>query len=281
MKLLFTLFLIAASAIADDNGCFETAADVVPTAGTDDIVLTVLGSFSSETQKLGLDMYDTDQLTCVIATDRNGRQVHSYNTSTGVPINSMNLDSTNTNCFGVAWDHVPMGRQSGYHTNDWMLSTLFYSEDLGASWSYLANPVGDEGRGFDFDGTDYWITNDYLGVCRFQPGGDHQMLATPEIASQLSGLTIFPYLGDIGVAVTAYNSHFIWFYRWNGTDLDYIGKAPCPFTVDSSLGLAYSMNLGTLFWSYKQTDGKYGISELSLQFTSLSRETWAGIKSSF
>jgi hypothetical protein len=79
--------------------------------------------------------------------------------------------------------------------------------------------------------------------------------------------------------VTTYNTHNFYFYSYNGSTLDYIGSAACPSTCSSSYGLTYSETSGNLFWAFN--NGGYRIAEVSFTITSLSRDTWAGIKTSF
>ncbi len=122
-------------------------------------------------------------------------------------------------------------------------------------------------------------------VCRgdpVHPGRRLRNHATPEIADLLSGLALFPLQGGTGIALTTYSNHYIWFYEWNNTSLEYIGKAQCPAPCQPSAGLAYSHSRGTLFWSYKVPSGDYMVSELSFEIgMALGQTTWGGIKTSF
>jgi len=192
----------------------------------------------------------------------------------------MILDPANGSAFGVAWNNDPTN--DTYYTDDWDTSNLFYTEDFGSTWSNYPNPAGSNARGMDFDGNDYWTTNDSGGgLWRFQPGVGQSNHAIPEITSQPSGVAVFPYEGDIGVAVTSYTVYNIWFYVWDGADLTYLGSAPCPASCTSSLGLAYSGNTSTMFWSYNTASG-YKISEFSFDISvALEQSTWGSIKTSF
>ncbi len=69
----------------------------------------------------------------------------------------MNLSARNEYCFGVSWNNNSLA--SSYYTNDWINTVLYYTESFGVSWAVLPNPSGNDARGMDFDGTDYWCTN--------------------------------------------------------------------------------------------------------------------------
>ena len=167
-----------------------------------------------------------------------------------------------------------------YYTDDWTDNVLYYTDDYGSSWSTVANPSGNAARGMDFDGTDFWCSNATSGVIRFQPGGSQEVIALPEVPSQMSGVTTFPYMGDIGLCVTTYNTLNFYFYSWDGSTATYLGSAACPASCSSSYGLAYSDDRGTIFWSYNS--GGYQIAEVDFDIdVALDRMTWGEIKATF
>jgi hypothetical protein len=130
----------------------------------------------------------------------------------------------------------------------------------------------------DFDGSDYWITNSYIGVCRFLPGTGAELIALPKVTNRLAGLTVFPLNGDMGLDLTACNTTTMWFYSWDGTNMTFIGTADSPAACSYSYGLAYCEERDTIFWSYEEGVNLY-ISEIELAITSLEQSTWGSIKS--
>ncbi len=284
MKFILPIVVIAALSAAGDDGCTCSDTGIVPPETTDDITVNLEGSFDISGIALGLDAFENNGATVILAVNNIYRYVQGYDPTTGSPSYRLDLDSENSACFGVAWNNdVP---NSVYHTNDWEQSILFFTPNHGINWLKAYNPVENKGRGFDFDGANYWITNDDIGICRFLPGAGDEMYNTPEITSQISGLATFPYMGGVGIAVTSYNVHNIWFYHWDGTStsLNYLGSVPCPLTVYKSLGLAYSEISGNLFMAYRATSANdYSICEISFSISGLAlrENSWAAIKSSF
>jgi len=58
------------------------------------------------------------------------------------------------------------------------------------------------------------------------------------------------------------------------------GTTPSGLGNSNRLGLTYSYDRESLFFAYAISGG-YAISEMEFDVVSLSRDTWAGIKSSF
>ncbi|OPL19282.1 MAG: hypothetical protein AVO35_11080 [Candidatus Aegiribacteria sp. MLS_C] len=283
MRYLAALICFAVLAFAGMDGQTGSSAPMEsrPVHGTDGITLTVENTFDPVTKALGLDIIEDVTFTYVLGTNNEDLVVQAYDAYTGNPLGSLPLDPANGSCFGVAWNNDLA--DDTYYTSDWNSTSLFYTDDFGLNWSTYPSPAGDRARGMDFDGTDYWTTNGTGGgLWRFQPGVGESNLAIPEVTGQPSGVTTFPYEGDVGVAVTTYSDHSVWFYVWDGASLTYLGSAPCPLPCSSSYGLAYSSNTDTIFWSYRDTGNNYKISELSFDISvALQQETWGSIKTTF
>ncbi len=276
MKYFVFLFAVATIAFASGDGCNDTGIGFA-SPGSDAVSLTLVNDWTQTHQVLGLDAVGD----YILASYNNDGKLQFYSRTTGAPATTMPLSSSNTGCFGVAWNNnltTPV-----YHTSDWFSANMFRTEDSGTTWTTLTPPNGSNARGMDFDGTDYWCTNgDGGGLWKFQPGGAQVNLATPEIPSQSSGLAVFPYAGDLGVVVTAYSSYNFYFYRWDGTNMVYLGSEPCPVSgIVGSYGLAYSDINQHLYWSYKDNAGAYHLTEISFAVTSLARSSWGAIKTSF
>lgn len=283
MRYFTVLLCFAMLAFAGIDGQIGSSAPTGsrPVLGTDDISLVVENTFDPVTKALGLDIYEDAANTYVLGTNNVDLKVQAYDAYSGSALGSLPLDPANSSCFGVAWNNDPV--DDTYYTSDWNSTNLFYTEDFGVSWSTYPSPAGTAARGMDFDGTDYWTTNGTGGgLWRFQPGVGESNLSIPEITDQPSGITTFPYQGDVAVAVTTYGVHNIWFYIWDGASLTLLGSAPCPLPCASSYGLAYSANTDTIFWSYRDAGNNYKISELSFDLSvALQHDTWGSIKSTF
>ena len=280
MRYLFLILVVVAFAFANNDGDFGTSISVDPHgSGSDAITLTIVNDWTLAEKALGLDVFEDGSEVYILGADNNLDVIQAYDQAGGVQ-SSIPLDAANTNCFGLAWNNDP--DTDTYYTNCWSTTNLYYTEDFGASWTTATNPSGNSARGMDFDGTDYWCTNGQGGgVWRFQPGVGQSNIAIPEVTGNPSGLTVFPYGGNLGLAVACYTPLQIYFYEWDGSSMTFIGNAACPAsTVSSSYGLAYCEQNGNIYWSYN--DGSsYHLAEFSFDLTSLSRSSWGSIKTSF
>lgn len=278
MKIVLMLLCMAVFAFADNDGCFATgiATPQVDPSG-DAISITVVNDWAVPYNCLGLDVFEGSGFVYVLGCNSTDDVVQAY--ENGSPLGALPLDAANTSCFGVAWNNDP--DTDTYYTDDWSASTLFYTDDFGSTWTTEPNPAGNGGRGMDFDGTDYWMAVYNGGLYRFQPGVGAELFTLSEVPAGQSGVAVFPYMGDVGVAVTCYQTHNVWIYVYDGANLTYVGSAACPGTIYRCYGLAYSANDGYFYWSFAPNSGNYHIAQLDIEITSLSRDTWAGIKTSF
>ena len=277
MKYLLLVLVFAMLAFANNDGCTE----VVPGSslqGSDDITLVLINDWVLAEKALGLDIFDG---VYILGADNNLDIIQAYDAATCAPLGFLPLDPANGSCFGLAWNND--ATNDTYYADDWANSNLFFTDDFGSTWSTYPNPAGSSARGMDFDGTDYWTTNgNGGGLWRFQPGVGEQNIAIPEVPTQPSGVTVYPYGSNVGVAVTSYDTHNIFFYEWDGATLAFIGSAPCPVPgIGSSYGLAYSEDNGNIYWSYRDAAYAYHIAEFSFDLVSLEQTSWGAIKSSF
>ncbi len=283
MKFLMLVFVIASMAFATDiDGCTEIRSAVNPVQANDlDMTLAIVNDWTVPNASLGIDIFESTTGNYILTVEKTEMQIQAYDL-TGAPLGTLTLDTENASCFGMAWNNDP--DTDTYYTNDWQDANLYYTEDFGASWSTSTpNPAGTSARGMDFDGTNYWATNATNGgLWRFSPGVGQENVAIPEVTDQPSGLAVFPYNGNTGVAVTTYNTHNIYFYEWDGSTMSYIGSAPCPVSgIGASYGLSYSNVTDTMFWTYQDASNAYHLAEFSFELTSLSRTSWGSIKTSF
>ncbi len=269
----YLVLIIAISSIA-----FATT-DV---RGTDAISLTLINDWTAPDQIRGLDVYEYGAYFVVFAIDLFAMEVQSFEPASGTYLGAVDLDPGNTSAYGVATQSN--SDTPCFLTNDFDSDVLYYSDDIGSSWLTYTNPTGIRGRGMDFDGTHYWtIDVDNGGLWRFQLGGSQQNFPTPELtATSPSGVTTFPYDGNLWIAVAAYSNHNIYFYQWNGSAISFMGYASIPLGGSYySLGLAYAETNGHMYWSYYASSGETHLAELAFEITSLQRSSWGSIKNSF
>ncbi|RKX63491.1 MAG: hypothetical protein DRP42_07555 [Tenericutes bacterium] len=287
MKYFPFLLIIAVLSFADNDGCTGISSGAGSySSDSDDINLTLINDWVMADLVLGLDVFQGSGITNILAVDKADFFVRIYDANTGILTDSMPLDPANDSCFGVVWNNDIVN--DTYYKNDWWKSNFFFTDDFGATWTTVPDPSGWEGRGMDFDGTDYWmasltiIDQDIINVTRFQPGLVYETINIPEVPTQPSGLTVFPIGSNLCVAVTAYLTHFIYFYEWDGSTLTFIGSADCPASnVASSYGLAYEETSGNIFWTYKDNSYAYHLAEFSFEMLALEQTSWGDIKSSF
>ena len=242
-------------------------------------------------EALGLDIYINsldDQY--VISPDNASGCLRTW--LYGSMVSSQPLSDDNSACFGVAFNHA--SDTDSYLTDDWYRSDLFYNEGWTGVWTKEPNPVGTSGRGMDFDGTDYWITNGAGSVCRFQPGVGAEIIEVPMPTwaenEQLSGLAIAPYKGDLILTLTMYHRDCILLYNWDGASLSFITGYAAPERMDVrySYGLcAFSVpeyDKMDYYWAYLDYANNYHMAHLFVWMEdseALSSTTWGNIKSIF
>lgn len=244
------------------------------------VSLSLENTFPASGRAMGLEVVENQSGSEVwILGANNSDDAFYWYTPEGAVADTTMLDPLNGSCFGVVYNE----QDNVFFTNDWSEPDLFFSEDSGEVWGRTDDPSGNSGRGLAFGGGLYWTTNGYAGLLQFTPGYPPSLsLPLPEIYEQLSGLTLFPCSRGTGIAVTTYADLSIWFYSWDGTELVFLGSAPCPAPCQASYGLAYSCSRDTIFWSYKTASGGYFISELEFDTgQSFHQSTWGGIKNSF
>ncbi|MCK5132040.1 MAG: hypothetical protein KAR40_07815 [Candidatus Sabulitectum sp.] len=244
--------------------------------------LVLINDWTIADQALGLDVYISPSEFLVMSTNSSNNCVQAYDAVSGIPMGGQQpLDPANESCFGMSWNNDFMSQT--YYVNDTQKTNLFFT-DNGTSWTTVADPSGLSGRGMDFDGTDYWTTNgNGGGLWRFQPGSSQENISIPEVPTEPSGLTVFPNGGSLGIAVTTYDTHNIYFYMWSNSTLTYHGSAACPASnVSFSYGLAYAESNNHIFWSYEDTSGNFHLVEFSFsQSQALTSSSWGSIKGSF
>ena len=283
MRLAAVLLLAAmtaALAYAPD-GCTEgpvTSRSIAPSTDAD-INITVEDEWLMDwaSKVLGMDAWYSGPTVNIVFASPDDMQLNSLDPSTGGSAGAEDLDPANVYCFGVVWnDNVDT---PVWHTNDWFQSVLYYTEDYFSTWETTTNPAGNNGRGMDFDGTDYWQSYSDAGVYRFQPGTGQEFISISGLPGQISGLSVFPYEGNIGLVITFYQTDAFYFYEWDGSSMTMLGEAATPYSVYRSYGLAYCEYNEMLYWAYQTSGGDRYIAELSFTIEeALQPTTWGQIK---
>lgn len=231
-------------------------------------------------QVLGLATWENGSAVNIVYCESSGMEIGSLNPATGGTAGSQPKPSGAQMGFGIAFNDnmtTPI-----WHINSWQNSNLWYTEDQFSTWQTIANPSTTNGRGMSYNGTDYWQSSQ-TSLVRFVPGGSSETFSG--IApTQISGVACVP--GDNPsydyIMVTTYNTDIFALYSYDGTSLTQVatGTTPSGLGNTNRLGLTYSYDRGSLFFAYA-TSGGYSITELEFDVVSLTRDTWAGIKSSF
>jgi len=225
-----------------------------------DANITVINTFTCpySFEILGLEYIDGE--TAITFVDNHNDKLFTCNANDGTYIDEVDLNYTNPHPWGVCYD------ASGYaYVNDYSGSLIRWTDY--SSWYSYANPSGNAGSGMDFDGTYIWEVYWTDGIYRFLPDGTVTgYYPISEISTQMSGMTLFPLGSNLGVMIATHGGDIFYFYRFNGTELTYLGSEPCPLTISQSRGLTYSTERGTFFWSYDYGGEDY-ISELGIDFT--------------
>ncbi len=227
----------------------------------------------------GLDVWESGSEVRVIFIDAPSGIMGSFDPESGVVVDEVPLDPANTCGWGVAFNNDP--DDGIWHVNDWFDTELYRTEDL-SSWYTVSHPAGYLGRGMDFDGTDYWETSGDAGVYRFQPGSSAELIPLPEVPGTMSGLAVFPFGSQVGIVVTCYSSMKLYFYAWDGAEMEHLGSADLPGGAVRGFnhGLAYCTSEDALYWSYYAPART--IARLSFDIEStLDASTWGAVKGAF
>lgn len=228
---------------------------------------------------LGLTTWESGSTVNIVFSSSSGNELNSLDPATGGSTGAIPKPSGSLNGFGVAFNNnltTPI-----WHINSWQSGDLFYTEDQFSTWQTIANPCGTGGRGMSYDGEAYW-QNNTTSLVRFIPGGTSQTF-TDMAPTQISGVAVVPGpTDDTYVMVTTYNTNTFILYSYDGTSMTQVatGVNPAGLGNTNRLGLTWCDSRSSLFFSYAVSSG-YEIAELQFDVVSLSRDTWAGIKTSF
>jgi hypothetical protein len=99
---------------------------------------------------------------------------------------------------------------------------------------------------------------------------------------QISGLALFPFHSNVGVALCFYTVPGWLFYEFDGSDLVYYGSADLGLgSFSGSRGLTYNGSSDTFYYSYIVYGTLRWIMEVGWMETSLEHDTWGTIKTAF
>ncbi len=277
---VLVLLPLAAFANHSSNGFMPTSSSTDVLIGTenDDISITILNTFNCDyaQQIMGLDFSSDSNVLVFVSNDDD--IMYSCDPDNGNMLGELALNyAPSLHEFGVCVDLL-----SNCYFNDFDQNHMYWWDT--SVWHLITNPVGDDGRGMDYDGNRIWETFNWTTkqIVSFNTDGSGvQYFDIPELGSaQPSGLTTFPFGSDLGIMVTSYGLFNFYFYSYDGSTLTSLGFVSCPAPCLTSLGLAYSETRDTYFWSYEDSAGDFWISELDIEITgsALTPATWGTIK---
>jgi len=171
--------------------------------------------------------------------------------------------------------------------NDWRDILNIWRMGFGTGWELAyANP-SPEPRGMDIDDamTVWEIDASSRVLYHFDLNGSIiDTFSLTELPSSFAcGLSVFPFEGDLGIVVGGYAYADFYFYRYDGSTLEFINSAPVPQAMNQSYGISYSCDTGSFFWVYKDAANDYFLCEFTAEIeqVSLEQTTWGSIKSIF
>jgi hypothetical protein len=277
----FVFMALCLTGIADDGGIGAVGLnDWSPVDAT--ITFNVLQTWDITwaNHALGMATWESGSTVNIVFSNSIGAELNSLDPATGGTAGSIPKPAGSGAGFGVGYNDnltTPI-----WHINSWANSNHWYSEDGFSTWQTTSNPSGSNGRGISWDGSHYWQSNE-TGLVRYLLGGSSQSF-TGIAPTQISGVAYIPGPSrDIGhVMVTTYNTNIFVLYSWDGASLvqEATGVSPASLNVTTRYGLTWCPSRSSLFFSYS-SGSAYRIAELTFDVVSLSRDTWAGIKSSF
>lgn len=230
---------------------------------------------------LGLACWESGSSVNIIFVNSSGSELNSLDPATGGSAGSVPKPAGSGSGFGVAYNDNPT--TPIWHINSWTASNLWYTEDQFSTWQTVANVCGSSGRGMSFDEDEYYWQSNSTSLVRFIPGGASTTFsgAAP---TQISGVAVVPgeNPSNIYVLVTTYNTDTYVLWSYDGSSMTQVatGTSPSSLGVSNRYGLTWCPSRESLFLAYSSS-GVYKISELGMEVVSLSRDTWAGIKSAF
>ncbi len=270
-----TLFLLTLISFS----LFAYSSPDLPLSSYTEVEITVLNTFAPDTPSmiLGLDYDETNSLLLMGSANGYDPEVYFYDPDDGSYQGEIAYTSPQTN-FGVCINDDG----SIVYFTEWFQGKLYAYDWSG--WTITDSPAGTEGRGMDFRDGYFWVARGLnRDIKRFLPdGSDVSTYSAQQSTENLSGLTTFPLGSNTGVMVTSYYDKSFFFYRFNGSSLTFLTSVEVPLFSNNSLGLAYSDERDSFFWSY--TDGAtYTISELDIDITvtALQRYSFGHIKTLF
>lgn len=206
--------------------------------------ITIINSFQCPYagEIRGLDY--VDGATAISFSSDPDNKVYTCDANDGTYVGELAMGFSNPHPFGICYD-----ADDNVHVNEFNGSDIYWYN--GAVWSDYGNPSSNKGSGMDFDGTYVWETYWTDGVYRFFPDGSGaEFYDMPEVGAQLSGLTVFPYNGNLWLMNASHGEYVFNFYEFDGSVLTYIATVDCPLTPSQSYGLTFAAERGTFFWSY-------------------------------
>lgn len=205
-------------------------------------------------------------------------------------IGGFDLATTNADAFDYSSIQSLPDAQDGYTFDNTVKKFFRYFNGqlqfLG--WDYtLGTCTGHDNA----DSYHVWATNNYhasravVDYSPWEPSIPPRVYdVTPPVYKRISGLARFqcPDLGCNALVLTCFDDHRLFFFGGGYTALYFYGECDCPVECSRSLGLDFSYQRGTFFWSYEDFSGACHITELDIDLgIGLESSTWGCIKALF
>ncbi len=205
-------------------------------------------------------------------------------------IGGFDLATTNADAFDYSSIQSLPDAQDGYtfDNSEAKFFRYFNGELQFLGWDYTMGSC----TGHDNQGSYHaWVSHNYysskavVDYSPWEPSIPPQVYSvTPPVYSRISGLARFecPELGYNPVVLTCFYDHRFFFFGSGEGTLFFYGECDCPVECSRSLGLDYSYQRGTFFWSYEDAAGAFHIAELDIDLgIGLGSATWGSIKTLF
>ncbi len=281
--LLLVLVSLSLSSGLSDGGNFHNGGwGLKPRS--EDVIVTPISTFTvpSATQMLGMDYCESDENLAI--SDNATATIRGIVPGSGTEAWSMNIPYSGT--YGVC-QTGGIGPEATWYATSWSTSDVYKWDPEKKGWSVaFEDPAGTYGRGMDFDeeNNEIWEVDAMYGFHQIEETGASTMHILDYALGWLGGVALFPYGDDLGIVVTYYDFYYFAFYSFDGDELTFLGEGhiEVPNFTDS-YGISYNPSSDTFFWTYEIYGGENKITEFDYEFqtTSLNRDTWAGIKTSF
>ncbi|MCD4701905.1 MAG: hypothetical protein K8S24_08630 [Candidatus Aegiribacteria sp.] len=290
MKVFFILLMVMGACFALDPDAgppsHGTSNPLVPETDAWTITLTSVNdvSMSWGTSLRGCDYVDNYGF--LFVTDYTTNEIYMVDPSTGIAVDTLACPAQVPQVLGVC-QYSP-GTENFVWINDWQYCMDVYEYSTLSGWSFaFGNPAIAEPRGMDMDPSlNIWeidASSHILYVFDTSGSVYHSWTLTELPSDYPCGCSVFPLGSDLGVVIGGYAYPDFYFYCFDGSNLEYMGSAPVPQSIDKSYGVSYSYDTDSFYWVYTDPGTNFNLCEFTGEFisTALEQDTWGAIKAGF